>query len=250
MNDPTFSILMKTRRHHRIPFVMNMIQNQTVQPKEIIIGIDITESVDQGDWYSLYPELFDDRVQLMFFDDETGGYTMNRLYEHATGDFVSIWDDDDFYAPEWLEMAKRYIEERNAVYLGSDLYLRWFDGLNELRVWNTFRKNEYIRMGSMGSFVFKRLNELPCHDGDHGYEERGIKEMWEQRGKRLYLMDPRYWVKGIGGDKMSFYRDADDVLGRDELIKNTEVIEGIGSEKALIDFVNDESRRLSIEVGK
>lgn len=99
---------------NRLPFLKKSIEyflNQTYKDKELVIGITRSD-------LSLLSNLnqYTNKPNIRFIelnDNISLGEKRNILISKSSGDYISIWDDDDYHSPERLEKQYNYCIEKN-----------------------------------------------------------------------------------------------------------------------------------------
>jgi glycosyltransferase involved in cell wall biosynthesis len=114
---PLVSCIMPTaNRQKYVPFAIKYFLAQDYSNAELVIIDDGKEPA-----YSLIP----DNPKIKYFYSEpigTIGIKRNKACEKAKGEFIMHWDDDDWYAPDWIS---RQVEAQNDS--GADI-----TGLNQV----------------------------------------------------------------------------------------------------------------------
>lgn len=96
-NQPLVSCIMPTANRQKfIPLAINYFLQQDYTNAELVIIDDGIESVS-----SLIPQ--NDRIKY-FYTEPIGTIGMKRNYacEKANGEIIMHWDDDDWYAADWI----------------------------------------------------------------------------------------------------------------------------------------------------
>ena len=122
---PLISIIMATyRRPHTIHRTIAQIVEQTYPHWELIV----VDNARTGDYH------FDDRRIRVYRHAlrASASYARNQGIQHATGDLLCFFDDDDDAAPTYLEQFVRAFEQnpnaslvRCGIYRGSDGAVRF-----------------------------------------------------------------------------------------------------------------------------
>lgn len=115
MKQPLVSCIMPTANRQKfIPFAVNYFLNQTYPNKELIIIDDGKESI--------LPLLPDDLQIKFFYTTPLGSIGLKRNYacEKATGEIILHWDDDDWYANDWITKQVDFLIESGADICGIE----------------------------------------------------------------------------------------------------------------------------------
>lgn len=98
MNQPLVSCIMPTaNRQKYIPFAIDYFLQQDYINSELVIIDDGRESI-----LPLVPE--NPRIRYFFSEEPIGTIGVKRNYacEKSRGEIIMHWDDDDWYAPDWI----------------------------------------------------------------------------------------------------------------------------------------------------
>lgn len=109
MKNPYVSCIMPTaNRPLHVPLAVDYFLNQDFRDAELVIIDDGIEPVKD-----LLPDHY--RIKY-FYTDPLGsiGNKRNFACEKAKGEIIIHWDDDDYYAENWISKQVKAIEESNA----------------------------------------------------------------------------------------------------------------------------------------
>ena len=95
---------------------------QTYDPLEIVLVVDGNETVHER-----VREEFGDRADLIHCNDENRGisYSRTKGAELASGEVVTMIDDDAVAEPDWIERLVETYEETNAIAVGGKVAPDW-----------------------------------------------------------------------------------------------------------------------------
>jgi glycosyltransferase involved in cell wall biosynthesis len=106
MNKPYVSCIMPTaNRPHFVPLAVDYFLNQDYRNAELVIVDDGKNSIQ-----SILP----DHHRISYFRIEpskTIGFKRNYACEKAKGEIIVHWDDDDWYAQDWISRQVQAIKE-------------------------------------------------------------------------------------------------------------------------------------------
>ncbi|XZF16129.1 glycosyltransferase family 2 protein [Chitinophagaceae bacterium MMS25-I14] len=114
--NPFVSCIMPTaNRETFIPQSIQYFMRQDYPSKELII-------VDDGDISiaHLVPALPGVKYIRLDTGNNTIGAKRNIACKHASGDIIVHWDDDDWYAPDWVSAQVHTLRHTNAAICGLD----------------------------------------------------------------------------------------------------------------------------------
>jgi len=159
MNNPLVSCIMPTaNRHKYIPFAIKNFLKQDYLHTELVIIDDGKESVS-----SLIPA--DERIRYYFMDPiGTLGAKRNYACDKAHGEIIMHWDDDDWYAPDWVRRQLYYLESSGADICGIEhvhFYSTLTDTLWEGTAEN--RNNPHARAWLSGATIAYRKSFWELH---------------------------------------------------------------------------------------
>lgn len=102
-HDPSVTVLLVTMRPWQVEFALNQLDRQKISPFQIVIlghGFDVDRSLI--DRHRANRDSFAEIVALMQPKSTSLGACLNIAIDHADGDVLTKFDDDDFYGPEYL----------------------------------------------------------------------------------------------------------------------------------------------------
>jgi hypothetical protein len=140
MNKPLFSILMPTyNRAHLLPLAIKSVLRQTFEDFELIISnggsTDNTRDVIAG--------FTDSRIRYIETDTKLSmGDNYERALNHALGEYVIFFSDDDAFILTMLEKVKQAINEQKFQMLAFPIAYYYHDGGEEYGY--RIRKNSLV----------------------------------------------------------------------------------------------------------
>ena len=130
MEQPLVSCIMPTANRQKfIPFAIDYFLKQDYKNTELIIIDDGLESVE-----ALIPN--DPKFKYFYYPDKLGtiGIKRNLACEKANGDIILHWDDDDWYAQDWIS---RHVNAHLTT--GADI-----TGLNIVALYSPMLDKQYM----------------------------------------------------------------------------------------------------------
>ena len=148
MNEqPLISCIMPTANRQKfVPLAINNFLLQDYTNTELVIIDDGKESIS-----SLIPD--DPRIKY-FYSDPIGTIGKKRNYacQKTTGDIIMHWDDDDWYAPDWISKQLSYLKQSKADMCGIE-HVHFYSPVTDT-FWRGTTKNRnkgYIRQWLSGA---------------------------------------------------------------------------------------------------
>ncbi len=136
----------------RIEFVQRSITcflNQTYQNRELVIVEDKTNHLEEFIAARQDPRI---RYESVRQANVTLGELRNRSLEMASGEFVAVWDDDDWYHPSRLAIQFRHLlHSRADVCMLSRESFAWPE--RELYVYSNHRLWKHSSLASKAAFA-------------------------------------------------------------------------------------------------
>lgn len=128
---PKVSIVISTQRDE---FLLNLYQNikhQTYPNLEIVIVLN-KNSMNINKWKKQFNNL-NRTVKVMQIDESVSlGYCLNEAISSTTGDIIAKFDDDDYYAPNYLLDMILSMEYSNADVVGKSSHYVYLEAKNML----------------------------------------------------------------------------------------------------------------------
>ncbi|AWM18667.1 glycosyltransferase [Bacillus inaquosorum] len=172
LEKPKVSIISSTQRSEYMENLYNNVRHQTYQNLELIVILN-KNSMNSEEWKQKFSSLHFP-VQILQVDENVSlGHCLNKAVERSTGEIIAKFDDDDYYAPHYLEdmlhsmdysgsdiVGKSahyvYLEERELLILkkvgsGAERYSNFISGATLV-----FRKDVFV---SLGGFSDKNRGE-------------------------------------------------------------------------------------------
>lgn len=138
-SDPKVSIIIPTQhRTHLLPAIIDCFNQQTWWNKELLILDDTPngkEAIEQ--LQKQYPNI------LLWHIEEicSIGSKRNQLIQKASGELIAHFDDDDYYAPTYIETLAKALIDSNAELLKLSAWFCLHEATETLGYWDTTRNN-------------------------------------------------------------------------------------------------------------
>src|ERR1700744_431733 len=177
---PLVSCVMPTfNRRAFVPHAIRYFLRQDYEHKELIIIDDGTDVIND-----LVPDI--PEIKYIRLDQKiTLGAKLNMACEHAKGDVIVNWDDDDWYAPNRLTYQVQELQQSNTDVCGIN-HLLYFDLRDKKAYKYTYPSDQ--RMWLLGSSLCYKKDTWHNHQfADINVGMDGLF-VWEQQPDRVKLL--------------------------------------------------------------
>jgi glycosyltransferase involved in cell wall biosynthesis len=199
-------------REQFIPAAIQHFLKQDYPNKELIIVDDGTNSIEH-----LVPK--NDVIKYFRLENstkKTTGEKRNIACEKSLGEIIAHWDDDDFYAADWLSFSVKILQENEAAICGlSQLYFysptekkcwqyfypahekAWVAGATMVYKKSLWQQNNFKhkQIGEDNDFVWSCSEKIFVHDYINGFvatvhaNNTSVKRMMSSRWKAIPTVD-------------------------------------------------------------
>ena len=183
-SQPLVSCIMPTaNREQYIPFAIFYFLHQTYQHRELIIIDDGKYSV--RDLIPQHPAIH------YYYTDPVGTIGMKRNYacEKAKGEIIMHWDDDDWYAADWISRQVDFLTQSGADMCGIQ-HVHYYTALQD-KFFTVVRKyegmpnpNNWVTGASL-AYWRSFWQAHPFRDLQKGEDDNFI----QQSGAKLFIHD-------------------------------------------------------------
>lgn len=135
--------------------VFQNYENQVWKEKELIIILN-QDDIDISTWK--IRANFSQNVSVYQLQEErTLGECLNFGIEKAKYDFIAKFDDDDYYAPNYLAQSMKFFNRTDADLVGKRTVYMYFEDEKILAIHKPGRENKYVKQGLKGAtLIFKK----------------------------------------------------------------------------------------------
>jgi cellulose synthase/poly-beta-1,6-N-acetylglucosamine synthase-like glycosyltransferase len=148
------SIITCTKRPAYLQNILNNYLRQDFSPKELIIIVN-NNAINLEHWRRQalqYPH-----VKILRIDEKIGqGACLNYAANQAIYDYVAKFDDDDYYAPAYLNNAVAALESSGAGVVGKASWFLYFEGSRTLAVFAPGRENSFVEKVTGATMVIRK----------------------------------------------------------------------------------------------
>jgi hypothetical protein len=188
---PKATIISATNRDEFIDNLYDSISHQTYPNLEIVIILN-DNNMDIKKWKTKFNDLNRD-VQIIQVDEEHSlGYCLNKAIENSSGEIISKFDDDDYYAPEYLTDMVISMDYSNADLVGKSSHYIYFEN-NDLLALKTIGSGieTYSDFVAGATLVFKKevYQKLEGFSDRNRGEDSDFLKRAKENGFILYSND-------------------------------------------------------------
>jgi spore maturation protein CgeB len=156
LQTPKVSIVSSTQREEFMLNLFHNIRHQTYENIEVIIVLN-KNSMNISKWEKQFNQL-DCKVKILKIDENFSlGHCLNEAIKHSNGEIIAKFDDDDYYAPNYLLDMVLAMDYSNADIVGKSAHYVYIEEKNMLVVKTVGSGAEsYSDFVSGATLVFKR----------------------------------------------------------------------------------------------
>ncbi|RKN74914.1 glycosyltransferase family 2 protein [Paenibacillus ginsengarvi] len=187
------SVITCTNRPSFFAMLLNNYRRQRYKLKELIVVLN-KDSMDLSEYrrrVSSYPNISVYKAPEKF----TLGRCLNYGIGKAKYSIIAKFDDDDYYAPNYLVEQVGALRRTGADIVGKGAHLKYFEGKRLLAITTPSQRNKYVKDVAGGTLLFKRRlhNRVRFADRTLG-EDTNFLQRSRARGYRLYATSPYNFV--------------------------------------------------------
>lgn len=185
---PGVSIITSTIRQHCMQNVLDNYSRQKYPNKELIVILN-RNSMDMEEWLEQAGKY--EHVRVLRVDESKGlGECLNYAIENAKFDYVSKFDDDNYYGPDFTGDLMNAFSYTDADIVGKQAYFIYFEGSNILGIYGSGFENRYVTFMSGSALIIKKsvFNKIRFIDGSKSEDTQFLKDCVAS-GFRLYSTD-------------------------------------------------------------
>lgn len=182
------SIITATNRPHSLDNILNNYLSQNYGIKELIIVIN-NDNIDLIQWKKLIPTR-DDIILLKLNETHTLGECLNYAIRHSKYDYISKFDDDDFYGPNYLVDVMNAFKYTTASIVGKYTVYTYMEDTKELLLRFPNKENRYIDYVAGSTITFKKeiFNNIQFSHQNRSEDTLFLKQCMDL-GYRIYASD-------------------------------------------------------------
>ena len=148
------SVITVTNRSFSLDNILNNYLIQNYKTKELIIIIN-NNSIDINEWNELTS--FRNDIKILKMDEKKSlGECLNLGIEKSSFSYISKFDDDDYYGPNYLVDAINAFKYTDAGIVGKYTVYAYMEGTNELILRYPEHENRYMDYVAGSTLTFKK----------------------------------------------------------------------------------------------
>lgn len=148
------SIITCTKRPHSLKNILNNYASQTYSIKELIIVIN-KDSIDLDLWKEVVKKYKDIRIYKLS-EKKTLGECLNFTIEMSSYPYVSKFDDDDYYGPNYLLDMMNAFKYTEADIIGKNTIYAYFERNNTLVIRYPNVEHQYATFVAGSTLTMKK----------------------------------------------------------------------------------------------
>lgn len=173
--------------------VFRNFDQQVVKKKELIIVLN-RDDMDIGIWREK-AEKYPNVSVYQLPGAASVGHCKNFAIAKAKYDVIAKFDDDDYYAPDYLMEALNTLKRTNADVIGKTTYYSYVERYRSLIIKNEQNENRFVQLVNDATLVFKKqiFNKVRFTDMCTGSDKEFQKEC-RRKGFKIYSTSKRNFV--------------------------------------------------------
>jgi cellulose synthase/poly-beta-1,6-N-acetylglucosamine synthase-like glycosyltransferase len=182
-----------TNRPQFMERVFSNYLGQTHPRKELIIILN-HNSLDIGEWQARSGSASD--IHIYQLDERTSlGECYNFAVGHCINDYIAKFDDDDYYAPRYLEEALYAFQITDAGIVGKICRYVYFEGSSTLALCSPAAENSYTHYVVGATMVIKKevFKEVRFRNITIG-EDSEFQNDCREKGIKIYALNKYNYV--------------------------------------------------------
>ncbi len=183
------SIICCTKRQNFMENVFQNYERQVWKDKELIIVLNRND-MDINNWIERAKQHL--CVSVYQLPEETTlGECLNYGIEKSKNAYIAKFDDDDYYAPNYLTESITALNDKGADIVGKRSVYMYFEEWRTLAIYRPGRENRFVKRGLKGAtLLFKReIWEEIKFPSKNQHEDDVFLKFCRQKGYKLYSTD-------------------------------------------------------------
>lgn len=187
------SVITCTNRPQFFGALINNYRRQRYNHKELIVVLN-KDSMDLSKYRRMVSSI--PHISVYKVPEK---FSLGRCLNYGIGKSkypnIAKFDDDDYYAPNYLIEQVRAQRRTGADIVGKGAHLKFFEGKRLLAITTPSEKNKYVKYVAGGTLLFKRRlhNRVRFADRTLG-EDSNFLQRSRAKGYKLYATSPYNFV--------------------------------------------------------
>lgn len=188
------SIICCTMREQFMENVFRNYENQLMAEKEMIIVLN-NDQLQLAKWKAR-ARSFENISVYQLPEETTLGECLNAAIQKASYPYIAKFDDDDYYAPQYLQHAFITMQETKADVVGKRSVYMYFEDEKLLTINSPKREKMFVRQGLKGATLFfnKEICENIQFPALNLGEDTVFLRQCVKNNLKLYSADKRNYV--------------------------------------------------------
>jgi glycosyltransferase involved in cell wall biosynthesis len=188
------SIICCTMREQFMENVFRNYENQLMAEKEMIIILN-NDQLQLAKWKARARSIKNISVYQLP-EETTLGECLNAAIQKASYPYIAKFDDDDYYAPHYLQHAFDTLQETKADVIGKRTVYMYFEDEKLLAINSPGRDKMFVRQGLKGATLFfkKKIWENIQFPSLNLGEDTVFLRQCVKNNLKLYSADKRNYV--------------------------------------------------------
>ncbi|WP_078429740.1 glycosyltransferase family protein [Alkalihalobacterium alkalinitrilicum] len=181
------SVVTCTNRENFLETVFENFISQTVEKKELVIVLNSDDMAIEK-WEEKAQEYNDHKITVLQLpEDKTLGECLNYGIDNSTYEYIAKFDDDDYYAPNYLQDALHAFTYSGADLVGKKTFLTYVESYGAIAVRTINNENKITDFVHGGTLVFTRkLYEDVRFEARNRGEDTAFLRTAREKGYKVY----------------------------------------------------------------
>lgn len=196
---PLVSIIVSTNRPHQVQHVLQQVQTQYGVKTELIL-VTHGFQIPQDEFRQKCDSAGLSKIVLLEgAADWTLGRCLNSAIQHASGEFIAKFDDDDLYGPHYLEDQIFALQYSGADVVGKESAFAFLQSSNTLVLRRPEREHRWTDFVAGPTLVGYReiFEKVPFPDLTRGEDTQFLSDL-HRAGFRVYSADRFNFIQNRG----------------------------------------------------
>lgn len=203
------SVITCTNRGEYLENIINNYLQQTFKDKELIVIIN-KDSINLNEVKDRVKDLKNVYIYKLA-ENKTLGECINYAVQKSKNEYIAKFDDDDYYAPNYLMDMMNVFKFSDAEVVGKKSMYIYYEALKKLAIKYPENEHKYTDFVAGATLVFKRevFNKIQLESRNQG-EDTSFLENCKALGIKIYTSDKYNFIALRRADKNSHTWQIDD----------------------------------------